>query len=519
MADKRKQAPGGSGGVDGARALLYAQAARLNVLENSIQLLSWDALRPMGEGAAAARMELLEDLGMAAFRLKTDPALGEALARLAEDDDGGGDEAEGPGAAITRAMVDKFRWDYEQLRMVGEDLARALERRIQHCRRRWLRARAENDFFVLRYELEHLFDLQREAAAARGWPDDPLSCMMNDMEPGLTRGDLDRCVKALAPALLSLSDRLRGSRAQPMALSRDSYPAAAQRALLREVLTMLGFDFSRGALASGEGNWTAAVEPRDTRILLRLDEADLMPGLSACLFQGGLGLHSQQVTPMLRGSTLERCGFEALSRCVGRFYETTVGRSLGFWRWCQPRAAAVFPNLAGLDVQALWRSSGRLRPGTDPAAADELSQNLHLLMRYELEKALFDKDLSFDAIPRAWSDLCREYLELRPQDHRGGILTEPDWAMGRVGSAGAAIMGELYAASLGEALDAALPQWEEELAAGKALGLLGWLRQSVLRFGGMEAPAELLERIGAPPPTVARHMARMTARFARIYRF
>jgi carboxypeptidase Taq len=327
---------------------------------------------------------------------------------------------------------------------------------------------------------------------------------------------LDPLFRELRNGLTPLVDRLRArltARPLPAAALRGDFPAEAQMRFNRIVAERLGFDFNTGRLDEAAHPFTTQIG-NDVRLTTRYDEHDLRYALYSTIHETGHGLYQQGLDPAAWGTP---CGMSCslgIHESQSRLWENFVGRSPGFWRHLLPLAQQFFPSLAGTPLDAVVLAVNEAYPSLIRTEADEITYNLHIILRFELERALIDGRLEVAELPQAWRSQMLAYLGVVPQTDREGVLQDVHWASGAIGYFPTYALGNLYAAQLVHAAEDTLGPLEAVLAAGEFTALRGWLRAHVHRLGQTYRPHALIAKSTGEPPTprpLLRHLERKVA--------
>ncbi len=270
----------------------------------------------------------------------------------------------------------------------------------------------------------------------------------------------------------------------------------AQETLHRDVSEALGYDFEGGRLDPAEHPFTSGHGAGDVRITTKIDAADLLGGLGGTIHETGHALYEQGLPHRWDGTTASRAASFGLHESQSRFWENFIGRSRPFCGWLATRAARWLPD-ADLDGETLYRASNRVAPGLIRVKADEVTYNLHIIIRFELELQLFERKLSIEELPDAWNARYAEYLGVTPPDDAQGVLQDVHWSGAAFGYFPSYTLGNLYAASLGAALTEAVPDLWEHVGKGAFAPVLAFLRERIHEKGHLdEAPDIVRAAVG-----------------------
>jgi len=466
------------------------------VLASCLDVLEWDEETCLPRGGIDHRSEQLGLLAGLLHDRTTDPRIGELLAVLETSDLIS--DPESPAAVNVREL----RRGYDRERRLPRRLVEESARVTALAQQAWADARDGSDYERFRPWLEHQLDLARQEAEAVGYPQVPYDALLEDYEPGVTTAqvatlfaDLRRELIPLVEAASTNGRRLSGS------VLRREYPVDRQRIFAEAVANAIGFDFERGRLDTSVHPFCTALGPGDCRITTRFAARDFASGCLAVLHEVGHALYEQGLETAHYGTPMGEAASLGMHESQSRLWENFVGRSRPFWQHFFPRARGVFHELLhDVRVDAFVAALNRVEPTLIRVAADEVTYNLHVLVRFELEQALLSGDLPAKDLPEAWAEAYRDSLGITPPSDREGCLQDGHWAEGLIGYFPTYTLGNVYAAQLFAAARVALGDLDHQFARGDFGGLLAWLREQVHRHGQRYTAAELVRRATGNPP-------------------
>lgn len=449
-------------------------------------LLSWDQETKMPPAGAAGRAEQHATLARLAHEHATDPALGELLEQLRPF------EREHAPDSFEAGLIRVTRRDYEKQRRVPADLRAEFARAGALGYRAWLRAREERDYGVFRPHLERRLALMHEYVACHAPYDDPYDVLLDDHEPGMVTADVEAVFSRLETELV----RLVAEVGEPVddACLRGSFPAGRQRRFALEVLSRWGMDDESWRLDDTVHPFATSLSHGDIRLTTRFNEHE-PSGILSCLHEFGHGLYERQVDEALARTPLAQGASTAFHESQSRLWENLVGRSLSTWRHFYPRLRETFPEQLGdVPLETFHRVLNRVEPGTRRVDADEVTYSLHVVLRFELERAMLAGDVAPPELPEAFAAKLHDYLGVEPVDVVDGVLQDAHWSDGNFGYFPTYALGNVISLQLWERAEADLGDLDAQFERGDFAQLREWLREHVHRWGRIFTPPELLER-------------------------
>lgn len=490
---------------------LAAHLRRTAVLQACRRLLSWDRDTHMPRGGAELRAEQIALVMGLLHRHRTAPELGELLERAAP-------LAEGPDPdAPVAANVREARLDYERATRVPVELVEERARTHTLAREAWVEARENDDFAAFLPWLEKNLDLARRYADAIGAPDGGYDALLDEFEPGETAEHVTAFFAPLREALVGLLDRIRGADPIPTDVLFGSFPPGEQASFATRVAEQMGFDFERGRLDTTVHPFCAGLAPTDVRLTTRWDESCLVDGFFSVLHEAGHGLYEQGLPAADFGLPSAAACSYGVHESQSRMWENLVGRSRGFWLHFWPLAQGLFPDLEDVTAAAFQRALNAVAPSFIRVDADEVTYNLHIYLRFELEQALLAGDLDAQDLPDAWRERFEALFDLRPPDDRRGCLQDVHWSSGLFGYFPTYTLGNLYAAQLFATARRELGDLDAQFARGEFAPLLSWFREHVHGHGRRYRPRRLVEVVTGAPPSHEPLVRHLNDKYAALY--
>jgi len=480
----------------------YTELMRLTreaaTLGSAASLLGWDQETFMPPAAAAFRAEQLAMLSTMVHERQVSPRVAELLAQCEAD----ASLAADPTAA---ANVRELRRDFERSTRLSSALVHEITENSSRAMHVWREAREKNDFAAFAPWLEKTVELVRRKAEAYGWAADGVAydALLEEFEPGMTTARVTATFDALRAGLAPLIRDVAASGVAPdTAWQSARVPVERQAAFNQGIVRRMGFDLEAGRLDISAHPFCDGMAPGDTRLTTRYAEDQFPSALSGTMHETGHALYEQNLPKAAHfGQPVAQAASTGIHESQSRMWENFVGRSRPFWEWALPeiqRAYAV-PELSRLDVDTAYRGMNALRPSLIRIESDEATYNLHIMLRFDLERALLSGDLKVADLPAAWNERMRADLGVEVPDDAHGCLQDIHWSMGAFGYFPTYTLGNLYAAQFWASIREALPALDDDLRRGEFGPLLAWLKENVHAHGRRYTAPELCERMTGRP--------------------
>ncbi len=461
----------------------------------------------MPRGGVKHRGEQMALLAGLVHDRSTDPRIAELLgdvegSPLASD-------PESPEAVNVRELRREFDRETKLPRMLVEEMARVHAMSSQA----WSEARDNDDFKSFAPWLDKTFALTREKADAIGYKGVRYDALLDDYEQGMTTEQLSALFAELGPQLVPLVDSLRG-RPMPQKLRSRAFPVDQQRIFAESIATKLGFNLDGGRFDDGPHPFCSTIGSGDVRIASRYRTNSVDSGFLGVIHETGHALYEQGLDPAHYGTPMGEAVSLGIHESQSRMWENLVGRTHGFWLHFYPQLQSEFKEqLHDVAIDEFRAIMNHSEPGLIRVEADEVTYNLHIVIRFELERALLAGDLHANDLPSAWSELYQRYLGITPDNDRFGCLQDIHWSEGLIGYFPTYSLGNVYSAQLFEAAERAVGPLEESFAAGEFGSLREWLRENIHRHGKRYPAPALIERVTGNPPNPSALIASLFRRY------
>jgi len=377
----------------------------------------------------------------------------------------------------------------------------------------WSEARESGDFSTFAPELEKILEISREKAALWGFDKEPYDALVETYERGASAGSIAETFDAVEPELVKIAQVAceRTAQASPK-LPPGPYPVDQQKAFNRKVAEALGFDFTAGRIDTTAHPFCTTLGPADVRLTTRYDEADFTSSLLGVMHEAGHGTYEQGLEAEDFGTPAGSAVSLGIHESQSRLWENHVGRSRSFWTHWLPIAAEHFPQLEGIELDAFLAAIHRSEFSFIRVEADEATYDLHILLRFKIERALMNGSLTVAELPDAWNDAFQASFGITPPDNSQGCLQDIHWSMGGLGYFPTYTLGNFNAAQL-------FAKAQEDASIRDAMEkanyepLLTWLQTRIHHPGGTLDPSALILEATGKPPGFEDHLNHLRRRY------
>lgn len=485
---------------------LRARAKEIALIEAASGLLNWDEETGMPRKALPFRAEQIACLSGWSHRQFTAVEVGDWI-KACEDHGFAPTSDEG-------VNVREWRRSYDRATKLSAELVEEFNRATTLARDAWAEARRRSEFPIFQPHLEQLLVLNRRMADQWGFAESRYDALLEGHERGARAAELKRLFAEFRPQLVNiLGPAVERSRSVPDTLLEADYPIAAQQAFNREVAAAVGFDFDAGRIDTTTHPFCTGLGPGDTRLTTRYNERDFTESLYGVLHEAGHGLYDQGLKAEHHGTPLGKDCSMGIHESQSRLWENHVGRSLAFWQNWHGRAGEHFPNLKQFTPEQIHAAINRVTPSFIRVEADQVSYDLHIILRFEMELRLIEGDLAVEEVPAVWNAEFEKMFGLQVPDDARGCLQDIHWSLGAFGYFPTYTLGNLNAAQLMHAVTREMPGIEAQLRAGQYAELLKWLRAKIHEPGQRFEPQELMRRATGEGTSPRFHLEALRRKF------
>ena len=493
---------------------LISHLRQTALLRSCGSVLSWDEQTYLPAAGGEFRAEQISLLAGMAHEQATSPRVGELLAQL--DHVGALAGEESPQTANIREAKRR----YQRATCLPRRLVEELSRVTTLSQQAWVQARKAQDFSGFRPWLEQVVSLKREEAEAVGSESGvPYDALLDDYEPGMTSAQVAAAFDPLKSQLVELVAAIRDSgRAPNIDILTRRYPIDCQKDFSQRAAEAIGFDFQAGRLDVAAHPFCSGIGPGDCRLTTRYDEHHFPGAFFGTLHEAGHGMYEQGLAPDAFGTAVGESASLGIHESQSRMWENLVGRSRAFWMHFYPAVQEMFSEaLSDVPIEDFHWAVNDVRPSWIRVEADEVTYNLHIMLRFDLEQPLISGELAPADVPEVWNEKFQEYFGMRPPNDAIGCLQDVHWSAGLIGYFPTYALGNMYAAQFFDAARCELDDLDEQFARGDFHPLLDWLRTNIHRRGTQYRAARLVEVVTGQPLSSEPLLKHLNSRFRPLY--
>ncbi|HPQ69878.1 MAG TPA: carboxypeptidase M32 [bacterium] len=415
--------------------------------------------------------------------------------------------------------IREIKRETDRATKVPNELVEEISRHTSLSNAAWVEARQNDDFAHFAPFLQKMVELRRQEAAALGFADKPYDAMLDYFEPFADEASIDALLTDLRERLVPFFHKILGAEKHDAGMIvGKSYPAAQQEAFGKMVIKRLGFDFDGGRMDVSAHPFTIGTWG-DVRITTRYNESDLRQSTFGTIHEAGHAMYEQGLLRDHLDTPLGQSASLGVHESQSRFWENIIGRSLSFWRFFYPEAQKAFPGqLDDVTLQQFYQAVNLVQPSFIRVEADEVTYNLHIILRFEIERDLVAGRIAVDDLPAAWNAKMKQYLNVDVPADALGVLQDVHWSEGLLGYFPTYTIGNLYSAQLYEKMRNDLGEMDKMILEGNFVDILAWMRKHIHQHGKRYKAADLIERATMEKPSAVPFMKYLEEKYLPLYR-
>lgn len=476
----------------------------------ALSVIYWDMRTGAPKKGLPQRAEVIGTLSAELFALQTSEELGHLLQQLEQEDLD----------IVTRRLFEEVKKDYDESKKIPADEFKAYTILKAKSEAAWEEAKAASDFQIFLPYLKEVIDYQKRFVGYWGLKNgSAYNTLLDKYEPDMTTDLLDQLFGELKATIVPLVKAIEASPNKPdTSMLFEHFPKAGQHAASLELLAQLGYDFEAGRLDETVHPFMIGLNSGDIRVTTKYDESDFRSAVFGTIHECGHAVYEQNIAPTLNGLPLSTGASMGIHESQSLFYENIIGRNENFWKHQFAILQKHSPEQFGhVEVAAFLKAINYSEPSFIRIEADELTYPLHIMIRYEIEREIFNGDLQAEDLPRVWNDKYEEYLGIRPENDAQGILQDMHWSDGSFGYFPSYALGFMYAAQWKHAMDQDIPNFDALLSCGDLAPIKHWLTEKVHQYGALKKPNELILE-GTGEALSATYLARyLKEKYTKLY--
>lgn len=487
------------------------------ILAGISSVLNWDQETYMPKGAAAIRALQEATLAGIIHDLKSNKKYRSALAKLIDIPTG--TILAKDLSAEKQAALRQWRRDYIQEHALPKKFVTEFAKLSSQSILAWREAKQENAFLKFAPFLDKLIGMSRKKAELLGYQDHPYDALLDQYEPDTTTQQVSQIFATLKQGIVPLLQKIAQSKQIDDSFLHGSFAHEKQLEFAHLILKDMGYNIEHGRLDLSTHPFSSSSHPTDSRITTRIHPTSLMSCISVILHEAGHALYEMGLPQEHYGSPLGDAISLGMHESQSRWWETRIGQSRAFWEYYLPQLKQYFKGkFDHIDLKTFYRAINKVQPSFIRVDADEVTYPLHVILRFELERALIEGTLNVREIPEAWNAKMKELLGIEPASFADGCLQDIHWAMGAFGYFPTYTLGNIYAAQLFQSFEEKHPDWEAKVAAGQLHFISQWLHEAVHRHGRRYTSPEILQITTGSMPTPAPYISYLQNKYGEIYK-
>lgn len=482
---------------------------KMSTYHEALSLIYWDMRTGAPKQGVERRSEVIGMLSSEAFQMSISEDMAAFIAKLANENL----------SHVTRKILEECQKNYHRNKKIPTEEYREYVILQSKAESVWEDSKSNSDFESFRPYLEKLVEINKRFIDYWGYSGNKYNTLLDLYEPGITVEILDKVFGELREKIVPLVKKISESNHKPKTeFLFQPFPKENQRKFSMELLKQLGYNFSAGRLDEAVHPFAISLNPGDVRITTKYDEADFRTAVFGTIHEGGHAIYEQNIAPGLIGTPLCEGTSMGIHESQSLFYENFVGRNLSYWKKnYEVLKQYSTGQFAQVELEDFYRAINESKPSLIRIEADELSYPLHIMIRYEIEKGLFNNEINVKDLPQVWNDKYEEYLGIRPNNDAEGVLQDVHWSGGSFGYFPSYALGYMYAAQFKHKLEKDLPEYDQLLEAGNLLPIKAWLGENIHQYGKMKQPLQIIRDVTGEDLNANYLIEYLYEKYSRVY--
>ncbi|MFS0861534.1 carboxypeptidase M32 [Fredinandcohnia sp. 179-A 10B2 NHS] len=483
-------------------------------LNSVLALAGWDQKVMAPKKGRSLFANAIGTLSTEVFKLTVSKEMGELLETLKSE------EVYNQLDEVTKACVRERSNFYEQSKSIPAELYNEYMVLTSNANDAWEEARETNNFDIYLPYLERIVEIKKQFTEYYGYEGHRYNALLNEFEPGLTVEKLDPLFAELRKSSIDLLQRINASSSKPSGeVFTKLYDVEKQKEFNRFILPKIGFDMNGGRLDETVHPFAQSVNTGDVRITTRYLEDNVRSAIFGTIHEAGHGIYEQNINPELEGTSICSGASFGIHESQSRFLENMVGRSEEFWKYFYQDLQETYPEqLSNVTLDEFYRAINIVEPSFIRVEADELTYNLHIMLRYEIEKGLIGGEIKVKDLPKVWNEKMEEYLGIVPPTDTLGVLQDVHWSFGGLGYFPSYSLGNLYAAQILHTITKEIPSFYEHIEKGEFDVIQSWLKEKIHQYGVIYTPDELIQKVTGESLNASYLVDYLEKKYSKVYK-
>lgn len=462
---------------------------KLGYYKHVITQLQWDMQTQTPSKGFGDKVEVVTFFSSQAFQIQTSEEYGKLLKELLKEKEFG---------KLNEAMqvTIKRAWkEYEENKRIPTDFYEEMVRAASHSQKAWEEAKQKKDYSIFCSHLQKMIDYRRRLMEYTRPDMEVYDAMLDSFEEGMDSETIDRLFEELKAGLVPLLQKIAKKQEPDDKIFQGEFPKHLQQRWSAFLLDYIGYDKEAGVMSESEHPFTMGFGPKDVRVTNHYKKEDAINAMFSIIHEGGHAIFEQGVDQQYKNTALTEINFLGLHESQSRFYENILGRNINFWRPIYIKLGECLPQFQEISLEDFYREINHVAPGLIRIDSDEVSYSLHIILRYEIEKAIFRDGVEAKDLPKLWNDKMEELLGIRPDNDADGILQDTHWSDGSFGYFPTYALGNIFDGMFLEAIKEDLGEVDVILADGRIKDITAWLHDKIHKYGSFRTGKEVVEHV------------------------
>ncbi|MDQ0228813.1 carboxypeptidase M32 [Metabacillus malikii] len=464
---------------------------KMQSYEEAINVMYWDMRTGAPRKGIEQRSEVIGMLSTEAFQMLVSDQMKDYLETLSEK------HTYDSLQDITKKAIDLLKEEYHKKKVIPPQEYKDYVILCSKAESVWEEAKNKSDFQLFAPYLKKIIDYNKRLISYWGYSGNKYDALLNEYEPGMTVKELDKVFAQVRERIVPLVQEVSNSTYRPKnEFLYDYFPKAEQRKISEYFLNELGYDFEAGRLDETVHPFEITLNRGDVRVTTKYDEYDFRSAIFGTIHEGGHAIYEQNISALLEGTFLCSGTSMGIHESQSLFYENFIGRSKQFWnRYYKTLQDSSVTQFEHVETEQFYEAINEAKPSLVRIEADELTYILHIIIRYEIEKALFNDELTVEELPKVWNEKYEQYLGITPPNDAKGVLQDVHWAGGSFGYFPSYALGYMYAAQFKHAMEKDINKFTQHIEEGRFEVIKNWLTKNIHQYGKTKKPLEILRDV------------------------